>query len=107
MSEHDELTLEALHIAYEKLRSELQPLVGYFMAKEDIDNLKVEIEKRHEPIKDKAMPIIPGLFCIYGLSIIESKFAEPGCPIPFGHKDGRIVPLFTKDFTTAARRGGE
>lgn len=91
-----ELTLETLRTAYEKLRSELQPLVGYFMAKEDIDALKSQIEATVELREDESISKVPGLFCIYGLSILESKLAKPGCPIPFGHKDGKIVPLFNK-----------
>lgn len=90
-----EITLETLHIAYEKLRSELQPLAGYFMAKEDIDALKAQIEATAKLKEDESISKVPGLFCIYGLSILESKLAKPGCPIPFGHKDGKIVPLFT------------
>ncbi len=104
MSEFSELTLETLHEAYEKLRAELQPLVGYFMAKEDIDNLKAEIEKKYEMVEDESTPKVPGLFCIYGLSILESKLAEPGCPIPFGHKDGKIIPLFELQPPKTARR---
>ncbi len=104
MSDFDELTLETLRIAYEKLRSELQPLVGYFMAKEDIDALKVEIEVRYELVEDELIPKVPGLFCVYGLSILESKLAKPGCPIPFGCKDGKIIPMFIKNEIPKAGR---